>query len=168
MDYWSVAQTEPQRERLAKDQLENQLHYSVYLPRVRVRKNRRNYTPPLFPTYLFVRIVEDKWWSVRWAMGVIGLIMSGDHPARLKDAIIAEIKSREVNGFVKLKLAPKFRKGQQVRVLGGRFDGQFALYEGQTAKERQRVLLEILGQWAQVELGPNDRIESTQDIAAAS
>src|SRR5215471_10475553 len=99
MSYWACAQLEPFRERLA-------LHclglngFEVYCPRL--REQRRSFgrkitvTPALFPNYLFVWVVRG-WWDARWSAGVRRLVMDGEQPAH-----IAEIRSRERNGFVEL------------------------------------------------------------------
>src|SRR5215468_668086 len=75
-------------------------------------------TPPLFPGYLFVLVVQG-WWDARWATGVRHLVMDGEHPARVPDSVIAEIKSREHNGFVELPKPRGFVPGMRVQVTGG-------------------------------------------------
>jgi transcriptional antiterminator RfaH len=91
--FWCCAQIEPFRERLA-------LHclglngFEVYCPRLRqqVRSRGRKIvrTPPLFPGYTFVLIVS-RWWDARWSAGVRRLVMDGELPAKVPDAVIAEI-----------------------------------------------------------------------------
>jgi transcription antitermination factor NusG len=151
-------QTEVQRERTAVEHL-TRAGFVTYLPRIKIKKSGIERTPPLFPAYVFVQI-ERHWHDARWSPGVVRLLMDGDQPAKLQDRVMEEIRSREVGGYVKLKPTPKARKGQRVRINGGRFDGHIGLYEGQTAHERQRVLLEILGAWCPVELGPADAVEA--------
>jgi len=101
---WVAARLLPRREGLA-------LHclalagYSTYLPRCRerrlVRGRRIEVTPPLFPGYCFV-VIEQQWHRARWAPGVASIIMDGDAPAKVPDAVIDEIRSRERNGVVEL------------------------------------------------------------------
>jgi hypothetical protein len=73
----------------------------------RLREESRNHgrsivtPPPLFPNYLFVR-VELGWWDARWCVGVSALIMAGDAPARVGDAVIDGIRARERDGLVQL------------------------------------------------------------------
>jgi transcription antitermination factor NusG len=164
--FWCVAQTEPQRERFAVEQL-GYLGYETYFPRVRFKKLGKWRTSPLFPSYLFLRRADDQFWTARWAMGVVSLLMSGDRPSRLSDDIINEIQKKEVNGFVKLRSRPKMKRGQYVRITGGRFDGHIAIYEGQSGHERERVLLELLGRMVPVELGYSDRVEALDIVASA-
>jgi transcriptional antiterminator RfaH len=99
----------------------------------------------LFPSYVFVAIVAQ-WHSARWCPGVIRLVMAGDTtPARVPDAVIAEIRAREVRGLVELPKPPRFKPGDRVRVLHGPFVGLVGLYAGMKPRERVELLLAILG-----------------------
>src|SRR5262245_32010691 len=118
MTYWAVAQTQPLRERLAVDELE-QIGFRAYCPRIRYRYDRRWRSTALFPSYVFLQITSE-WYRARWCRGVIRLLgTDGCPPYRLGDNVIAEIKSRERDGFVVLKSPPKLKRGQQVRIIGG-------------------------------------------------
>src|SRR5262245_807851 len=92
--YWAVAQTG--REELVKELLKRQ-GFETYRPRFREGKRVLS----LFPGYLIVRVVV-RWYPVRWCPGVHRLLMDGDRPAKLADAIVEEIMGREIKGFVKL------------------------------------------------------------------
>jgi len=166
MPFWCVAQSQPLRERLAQEEL-IEAGFDVYYPRIQFRQNGRARISGLFPSYLFISI-NDRWWSARWCRGVIRLLgPDGAPPARVHESVIGEIRKREKNGFVVLKPTPsKIQLGQRCQIIGGRFDGKIALFQGQSSRERIFVLLEILGQQARVELGQNDRIEPL-DIARA-
>lgn len=150
MTYWAVVQIEPQYAHVVRLLL-MRAKYETYLPRIRVRGR----IAPLFPGYLFVRIT-DRWYPVMWTAGVVRLLMSGDRPARLAEKVVDEIRKRQIGGFVKLPPPPTLRKGQQVRIVRGSFEGQTALYEGMGTRERERVLLNLLGQKVPVELPSRD------------
>src|SRR5262249_2506480 len=119
--FWCCAQIEPDRERLA-------LHclglngFEVYCPRlgqqghIRGRKGVR--TPALVLKQFFVQIIST-WWSARWSAGVRRLVMDGELPAKVPDAVIAEIRSRERNGLVELVKPRGFVPGMRVRVISG-------------------------------------------------
>jgi hypothetical protein len=47
-------------------------------------------------------LIVSRWWDARWSAGVRRLVMDGEQPAHVPDAVIAEIKSREKNGLVEL------------------------------------------------------------------
>jgi len=164
LSFWSVAQTQPLRERLAEKEL-LEAGFDVYFPRIRFRQNDRWRITGLFPSYLFIS-ESPYWYRARWSRGVLRLLgPDGSRPSRIHESIIGEIKRRERHGFVMLeKKSEKLKKGQQVRILGGKFDGQLALFD-ENRRERIRVLMQMLGGFAVVELGEHDRIEPLQDIA---
>ena len=78
-----LAQVDRRRERLATHCLSLAGHV-VYQPRIR---SPRRTSEALFPTYTFVT-VELQWHTVRWAPGVVALLMNGNGPARVADHII--------------------------------------------------------------------------------
>ena len=151
MSYWAAARLEPRREQLA-------LHclalngYATYFPRIRERRTVRgrkiDVTPPLFPGYAFVT-VEAQWYTARWSVGVIGLVMDGLRPARIPDGVVAEIRSRERNGFIVLPKPPKPRAtiehGGSVRIARGPLSGMRGFNQGMRGSDRVEVLLELLG-----------------------
>ena len=86
---WWVIQTESQREHVVrvllmrgrpKDRLPS---CETYLPRIK----HRSRIAPLFPSYLFVRAIEQ-FYPVRWTEHVVRLCMAGDRPYPLPDAVI--------------------------------------------------------------------------------
>jgi transcriptional antiterminator RfaH len=153
MSYWCAAQLQSRREHTALHVLE-QAGFEVDLPRLRERRTRYGrrieVLTALFPTYAFVRLVAQ-WHAARWAPGVTRLIMDGDHPARLPDEAITEIRARERNGAVEL---PKreLRHGDPVRILHGAFVGRLGLYSGMAPHERVMVLLQLLGAARRIKL----------------
>jgi transcription antitermination factor NusG len=151
MSFWAVVQAEAQREHAARLLLMRH-GFETYMPRIKVR----NRISLLFPTYVFVRVI-DRWYQILWTAHVVRVLMAGDKPACLKDEIMASIRKREIGGFVKLPLPNRqLKPGQKVRVIGGSFNGQIGLYEGQTSRDREKVLLELLGQAVPVELPGKD------------
>jgi transcriptional antiterminator RfaH len=145
--YWAAARVQPQRESLA-------LHclalagFTTYLPRLRERRvsrgRRIEVSPPLFPGYAFV-LIKLQWHAARWAAGTNGLIMDGTRPARIADAVIAEIQSRERDGLVELPKQPRLRCGDRVRIVAGPFREHLAMFDGMRPGERVAVLLQLLG-----------------------
>ena len=161
MAYWTAAQLEPNRERIALLLL-RQERFTVYAPRLRerriVRGRRADHEVALFPGYAFVQIVLQ-WSAARWCPGVVRLVMDGIQPARVSDAVIEAIKSRERNGAVELS-RNGFKFGDRVRLLGsGPFAGRLAIYAGMSGLERVSVLLQIFGAERRIILARQD-IES--------
>jgi transcriptional antiterminator RfaH len=154
--YWAVAQTESQRESIAATFL-NQANYETYLPKIVVKTAARQRIVPLFPAYIFVRIV-DQFWTVRWTIGVLRLIMADNHPAIVGDKIITAIRKREgENGLVRLPNIPSGpRLGQQVRIIRGSFADRIGIYDGMHGPDRVRILLDLLGRSVPVSLPPID------------
>jgi transcriptional antiterminator RfaH len=151
--YWAVARTQAQREQAALLHLERQ-QFEVYLPIIKTMRRIRG--EPLFPGYIFVRII-DRWYSIMGTIGITQLLRSGEQPACCPDAVIDDIRKREVGGYVKLPTPPKrFAHGQRVRIVCGPFEGHFGLYDGQAPRERCFVLLSLLGGQTRAEMADAD------------
>jgi transcription antitermination factor NusG len=91
--------------------------------------------------------------------------MAGDAPARVSDAVIAELRGRERDGLIsssqrRLDSSP----GDHVRIIAGPFSEHLALYEGQTSHERVAVLLQFLGGRHRTEL-PANAIEPKEAVS---
>jgi transcriptional antiterminator RfaH len=155
--YWCCAQIELCRERLAWHCL-SLAGYKIYQPLL--REHRRSHgrkiiaTPPLFPGYLFVWVVRG-WWDARWSAGVRRLVMDGEQPARVPDAVINEIRSRERGGFVELPKLRRLKPGMRVRVVSGPLSEQIGMLAALRPHERVLVLLQLLGGEQRVELAGN-------------
>lgn len=150
MSYWTVARTESQREHIAADHLVRR-GFESYLPRIKVEAK----IEPLFPRYVFVRI-ESHWHAINATIGVLYVLRDGDCPAVLRDAIIDEIRARQDRkGFVRL---PKrtHERGEKVRITRGMFADHPGIYDGSSRKDRERVLLAILGRMVPVDVAPGD------------
>jgi transcriptional antiterminator RfaH len=160
MAYWVCAVLQRYRESFALECLQRS-GYDFFYPRIReqriVRHRKVVRTPPLFPGYAFISIVNG-WHRARWTPGVCNLIKNGtEEPAHVPDAVIEDIRKRERGGFVVL---PKreLMIGSAVRVVHGPFSGHLALYAGQSSRERIVVLLSLFGARQKVTL-PRDDVE---------
>jgi len=151
MSYWAVCQTEPRREHAARVWLMRKC-FETYMPRLLLQDGR---VKLLFPTYIFWRF-HDRWYQVRWTPGVCRVLMDAGQPARLGDEIMDQIRKREVAGFVKLPSVEVFKRGDKLRIRNGSFRDQVGLYEGQSGRERVRLLLELMGQKVPVDLASRD------------
>jgi transcriptional antiterminator RfaH len=157
MPYWCCARLHGRHERLATHCL-NLSGHTVYQPRIR---SPRRTSEALFPTYAFVT-VELQWHTVRWAPGVVALLMNGSGPARVADHIIDELKSRERDGLVVLPAAlrprplARFKAGDRVKVTDGPMRGFQGLVEGMKSRERVTILLELLGSTRPIEMAATD------------
>ena len=121
--------------------------FEVFLPLVQTKRASQ----PLFSGYFFCRIV-DRWRSINSTFGVLCLVRVGDCPARCPDHEIDSLKAMiDGHGFVRLpegRGIPVRRKiaiGARVKVTAGPFGGMSGLYAGQSTRERELILLNLLG-----------------------
>jgi transcriptional antiterminator RfaH len=121
--------------------------FEVFLPVVQTKRA----SAPLFAGYFFCRIV-DRWRSINSTFGVLCLVRVGDCPARCPDCEIEALKAMiDGHGYIKLPEAPpppvrrKIAIGARVRIASGPFGGMSGLYAGMSTKDRERVLLHVLG-----------------------
>jgi transcription antitermination factor NusG len=145
---WAVARFEPGRDRLGLASLERG-GFAPYYPRIRehrVRHGRKIVaTPGLFSGYCFL-VIRHQWYEARWSPGILGLIMDGIGPAKVSDAVIAEIRSRERDGLIDLPAAAShLAPGDPVRITCGALAGLTGLVAGMKPRERVAVLLAMLG-----------------------
>jgi len=121
--------------------------FEVFLPLVQTQRA----SAPLFSGYFFCRIV-DRWRSINSTFGVLCLVRVGDCPSKMPDAEIESLKAMiDGHGYIKLPEAPpppvrrKIAIGAKVRIASGPFGGMSGLYAGQSTRERELVLLNLLG-----------------------
>jgi transcriptional antiterminator RfaH len=163
--YWACARLEARREAVAEHFL-RLAGYQTYIPRLReervCRRRRIEVIAPLFPAYAFVAI-EQQWRAARWSIGVAAIIMDGASPARVPDAVIDEIRRREIRGALELAKPVELKPGDRVKILGGPFEGHWGLYAGMKPHQRIEVLLNLLGSQQRVEL-PRGAVSALTDV----
>lgn len=149
---WLVCMTKPNHEAIAAVNLQRQ-GFSYYYPRYLQKKpGTAGSIRPLFPRYMFVRLGEV-WHSLRGTRGISYLLMHDEGPALLADRVIDGIQSREdKNGLYQLIAPPRFQRGARVKAGAGPLMGLPLLYEGQSAHDRVRCLVELMGRSCTVEL----------------
>ena len=140
---WFVVMTNSQRESFVADRLSS---LSPYLP---IFKNSKGRLRPLFVGYLFVPRIED-WGMIRNTVGVRDLLMSGDHPACIPSMVILGWKAKERGGVVQLPKPPKFRAGERLTITQGSLKYRTVIYAGMSGKDREKVLIEMLGQYVSI------------------
>ena len=138
MDQWYVIFTNPQLERVVARQLKN---YEPYTP---FFKTSRGTIAPLFPRYIFIP-QQSCWGPICTTPGVRALLMAGDHPAAVAGKVIAEWKAKERGGLVQLPPPPRFRIGERLTILRGSLQYRTVIYAGMSGRDRERVLIEMLG-----------------------
>jgi transcriptional antiterminator RfaH len=151
---WSVVLVRPHSERLAKDNLERQ-GFEVYLPMAVSTSPATAKTParvsvrPFFPGYLFVRVdpLVDAWRKIFSTIGVKTLLLAGERPLAVRDALIEGIRQREEAGLIKMidpsSVECRFKRGDKVkyRTEAGDLD---AVFVEPVDNGRVTILLSIL------------------------
>jgi transcriptional antiterminator RfaH len=153
--HWAVIRSEAQREHVAEKFLQA-AKFETYYPRVEIAGRRR--PSSLFPSYLFCRL-NGVWREARWTVGVLGIIMSADGPARIGDEIVDAIKAREdADGLIRLRQPepPSFRRGDRVRITSGPLVDRLGIFEHMSGAERVAILLSLLGRTVTVRLAAAD------------
>ena len=111
--------------------------FRTYVPRTKdrvVRRGRKvSEIASLFPSYIFI-LIEFGWYAARFTPGLSAIVMYGDRPACVPDAVIADLHGRERNGLIRLPSPPKptepFVAGDLLRVRSGPLTGLNGLYAG--------------------------------------
>ena len=135
------------RVRLAAQGLETYLPLLRRWPRPAVGSD----VGPLFPGYVFVRAERAHFHRIARTPGVGGLVVLGGEPARLDDAVIDFLRSREEqDGIITACVPPS---GSLVRITDGPWRGLAAILERRvSARERVLVLLDLLQRQTRVEM----------------
>jgi len=134
----------------------------AYMPRIFVHhrhgSRRWEAVEPLFPGYLFVRVVAEPRQidTVQWTPGVKQLLWSGNEPAPVPDEIILYLQYR-VGGTGVLVPDPQLIPGTRVRILSGPLAHLEGIIERPTSRaHRVRVLLQLLNTQVSVEVDDED------------
>jgi transcriptional antiterminator RfaH len=116
MPFWAVIRTVPNHDRLAAECVP-EAGFETFAPRIRTRLDAHWRTLPLFPSYLFVRII-DRWRILERTKGVLTVVRFAGAPAEVPDPMIAELIGRaDADGVVRLArpgangMRPSFAEG---------------------------------------------------------
>jgi transcriptional antiterminator RfaH len=163
---WYLVRTKPRQENKAKENLERQ-SYSVYLPLLEVRKNKRgkwaDVIEMLFPGYLFVNVDLSlrSLAPIRSTLGVTNLVQFGSEIRPLPDTIVPLLKSAEhtVDHLHRLS-EPVFEVGGEIEILNGPFTGLSAVFNASKGVDRALILVSVLGRTSEVEISTNSIVAS--------
>ena len=157
MKSWYLIYSKPKEEKLAKEHLDRQ-GYETYLPLVLGRIKKRGRTQrsiqPMFPRYLFIYLSDqtDDWGPIRSTIGVSNLVKFGMAPAKVPENLIIRLKENEADeGYHDLP-SQKLKKGDQILIIEGPFEGYEATLFSQNAEDRVVVLLNIAEKYIKVQL----------------
>lgn len=163
---WCVVHTQPLKEHVAKQHLQEQ-GFEVYLPLFRKMRRHARKTEevlaPLFPRYLFVGIDRENtpFRSINGTRGVAHLIMNKDQPAFVSASIMDALRQQaDPQGTVPIESLCTFLHGDRVRITEGTFQDQTATFVGLTDQQRVHLLLHLIGKDVSLTL-PLQSIENT-------
>ena len=160
---WYLIYAKPRQEKTAVDNLLRQA-YEVYFPQIQVTRNRNSVRKvtiePLFPRYLFIRLDAhtDNWAPIRSTLGVTALVRFGAEPARVPDAFVDYLKSRQNAEGLHEWAQPALQIGSRARVVSGPLAGYEGILVTKSSRERVILLMDMVGTQVRTQLSP-DQIE---------
>jgi transcription antitermination factor NusG len=108
--------------------------------------------------HVFFARVVDQWRAIERRMGVGGVVRVGTTPSRCPYEEIAKLFERtDRDGVIRLGPRPTvssrhdFAPGAAVAIVDGPLRGFNGLYAGQTTRERELVLIDLLGRQTPVQ-----------------
>jgi transcription antitermination factor NusG len=143
---WFVVYSKPHKERTAEFQLRHRM-VEVFYPRLQLPGyvDARRRVVPLFPGYLFVRIMLGlQFYDVVWAPGVSRFVGSDGRPMPIDDEVVDFLKQQaEPDGLIRAR--PALAVGQHVEITRGPFAGIVGIIQRPpNAKGRIKVLMRLL------------------------
>jgi transcriptional antiterminator RfaH len=152
MPYWAVLRSARGHDTLAYEGV-CRAGFEILTPKVRTRVGERWRTTPLLGCYFFARVV-DQWRVLERTIGVLSVVKAAGVPARCPDEEIATLIARsDPDGVIRLssRLTPQaivrrtFEPGAPVSIADGPFRGFAALHTGMSTRDREMVLIDLLG-----------------------
>lgn len=152
---WFAVHTGPRKEGLVNKLLMQQGFETLYLHFVATTKHARRTTTvekSLFPRYVFATLVNGlSVPQINRTIGVSTVVYQGDKPLDIPAPVIEELRQRgDAKGLVRLPAQEigdhrrRFRRGEQVRIMGGPMAGLFAIIELDSGRA-VRVWVEMFG-----------------------
>lgn len=141
--HWTAVALQPHADAIAPAHLARQ-QFSVFAPTMfcTVRHARKFVTKkvPLFPGYLFVwlDLGRMRWRAINGTRGVRGLLMAGERPARVPDAVVDELRVAE-------GVSAPLPVGAALEIVGGPFAGLTARLQRLDGASRITVLMQLVG-----------------------
>lgn len=166
---WFLIYTKPQQEERAKENLENQGN-EVFLPMIATQNKTKSKSlslRPMFPRYLFAkfRVEKNNWTHIKSTRGVSEIIIFDKNFKGVPNSVMNYLKSKvNENSFVVLEAKKKeFKKGDELIIKKGAFQGKEATFLYLSGKERVKVLLSLMNQLLVTEVSEKN-IESKSII----
>lgn len=143
---WYLVFTKPKDEdRVGKKLADNDIEY--FCPKLkRPTMRTKRITPviePLFPRYIFVKVdLEKNFRNIRYTRGVVSFVDFGGGPVMIDDAIVNEIKSKEVDGFIQYDFEKnKYKKNDKLQIKRGVLKDLDVVFESYLSGDERVSLL---------------------------
>lgn len=157
MKNWYLIYSKPQKELVARENLERQ-GYEVYLPMARLRRRRMGKgvtrIEPLFPRYLFIHLdtKTDNWSPIRSTLGVNNIVKFGMYPSAVPEKLIELLDDRCDEEGIQDIAPDEYKEGEAIRVMEGPMTGLEGVFLTKTGSDRVMVLLDIVGKHTRVNM----------------
>ena len=157
---WYCIRCKPRSEKLAAFHLQKLEDVAIFLPRTqRVRKSQSvvSSEKPLFPGYIFAQFEPgNNLRAVNYCLGVSYVVKRDQKPVKVPAEVIAELNTLGADGVLDIVDLPH-RIGDDVQIIKGLFrGGEGKIVRLAPARERIKVLFEILGRKTEVEISEED------------
>ena len=157
---WYVLHTRSRFESVVNEGLIKK-NIDVFLPKILVRSKRRDRKKmiriPLFPGYIFVKtnLNPMEHLEILKTIGAVRLIGNSDGPRPVSDEAVESLKIM-VGTDQPISTGTMLRKGDRVIVIYGPFAGVVGEFVRYGNKGRVVVNIELLGQYAGVDVSEDD------------
>ena len=151
---WYCIRSKPRMEMVAAATLQTLDDVEVFLPRtIRPPKAKTFTAKALFPGYLFARFDPvNHIRNVHYARGVGYVVRRKEIPVHVPPQVMIELRFISPDGILEIPDLPH-RVGDKVKVISGLFRGdEGTVTQLVPARERVKILFEILGRPTEVEI----------------
>ncbi len=151
---WYCIRAKPRQEIIASSTLDTLDSIEVFLPRAqRAPKKVPQPIKPLFPGYFFARFDPvEHLRNVHYARGVAYVVRKKGIPVHVSPQVMIELRLLSPKGILTIPDKPH-QIGDKIKVIAGLFKGESGVVTHLVpARERIRILFEILGRPTEVEI----------------
>jgi transcriptional antiterminator NusG len=151
---WYAVYTKSRHEQLVRKQLEGKgiaNFLPVYEKTSQWKDRTKRITLPLFPGYLFVKILWHERLEVLKAFGVVHIVGDGYHPQPIPEEQILNILAFRDNGF-NYESHPYLNEGNKIRIVDGPLAGLEGILVRKKNQSRLVVSVDLIQRSVSVEI----------------
>ncbi|MCF7848012.1 MAG: hypothetical protein K9M45_04115 [Kiritimatiellales bacterium] len=161
---WYCVRSKPKQERMAVGALQRLPGIEVYCPFIRFQRNTKRgkvwFQEAMFPGYLFARFdLGEQHRAVAYSPGVLNMLKFDGIYMEIPEAIIGLLRDESGGSEKIIEAIAPFEVGEETTILDGGLRGlKVIVTKLIPAKERVRVLMELLGTVVEAEF-PESALE---------